>query len=98
MPRAASRELRRLGWDRHFSAVSVSPIFTRNAEFGHGRIDALGQFRQLRAALDPDPEYAWSLRRREESVSAHANFERSAFDLPQSFRDGGDLLRRLFSD
>src|ERR1019366_5590352 len=75
-----------------------SPVFARNAEFGDGHIDLLGHFRQLRSRLDTDPEYARSLRGREEPVSAGANFKLAALDPPQTLADGLDPLGRLFSD
>src|SRR5208282_1801151 len=74
------------------------PVLAWNGEFGSSHIDAFGQFRQLRSGLDADPEYARSLRGGKESVSAHANFKGAAFNLLQTFGDGRDLLRRLFSD
>src|ERR1039457_5089169 len=75
-----------------------SPVFARNAEIGDGHIDLLGHFRQLRSRLDTDPEYARSLRGREEPVSAGANFKLAALDPPQTLADGLDPLGRLFSD
>ena len=49
-----------------------------------GHVDALGQLGELRSGVDPDPEYSRSLGRREESVSANANFERAALYPPQT--------------
>src|SRR5208337_3551908 len=74
------------------------PVLARNAEFGGCCVDASGQFGQLRSGVDPDPEYARSLRGGEESVSAGANFERAAPHPPQTLCDGLDPLGRLFSD
>src|ERR1022692_3337708 len=76
---------------------TVRPIFAGNAEFGHGHIDALRQFGELRSRLNSDPEYARSLCRGEESVSSGTNLERAPPNPPQTIGDGLDLLRRLFS-
>src|SRR5260370_33774043 len=77
---------------------AVRPVFARNVEFRDGRINALGQHGDLRSGVDSDPEHARSLCVREESVSGQMNFESPALNPPQSFRDGLDLLWRLFSD
>src|ERR1700686_199736 len=77
---------------------AVRPVFARNAEFGCRNVDALGHFRQLRSGVNSDPEYARRLCGRKESISGSANLERVAFDSPQTFGDGLDPLRRLFSN
>src|SRR5712692_1509433 len=77
---------------------TVRPIFARNAEFGDAHIDTLSQVAQLRSGVNSDPENTRSLCRGEESISASANFEPARFNPPQTFRDGLDLLWRLFSD
>ena len=78
---------------------TIRPVLARNAEIGDGRIDAFGQRGQFGAGMNSDPEYARSLRRREESVSANANFERSLLSTPtQTFSNRLDLLRFLLSD
>src|SRR5260370_16505911 len=77
---------------------AVRPVFARNSEFSRDRIDDLRQFGQSRTGVDSDPEHARSLCVREESVSGQMNFESPALNPPQSFRDGLDLLWRLFSD
>src|SRR5208283_909823 len=77
---------------------AIRPVFAGNPQFRDGQVDGLSQFRKLRTCLNPDPEYARSLRCREESVSASANAERGAFNPPQTFCDRVNLIRSLFSD
>ncbi len=77
---------------------TVRPVLPRNSEFGCSHVDALSQFGELRSGVNPDPEYARSLCRREESIAANANFELAALDPPQTFGNGLHPLRCLFSD
>jgi hypothetical protein len=48
--------------------------------------------------MNADPEDARSPLGGKESISAHANFKYTIFDLPQTFGDGFDLLGCLFAD
>src|SRR5208282_274281 len=74
------------------------PLFARNAKFGYSHINRLGQRGQLWSGVDSDPEYPRSLCGREKSVSSGANVKRAALHPPQTFADGLDPLRCLFSD
>src|ERR1700680_3615143 len=77
---------------------AVRPVFTRDAEFGCRRVDALGQFRQLWSGGNSDQEDARRLRGAEKPISSRGNSEPAAFDPSQTLGDGLDSLRRLFSD
>jgi hypothetical protein len=77
---------------------TIPPIFSSNAEFGNSRVDALSQGCQLRAGLNPDPEYARSLRRWEESISPEANLKRAGVDSPQALGDRIDIFGFLLSN
>src|ERR1019366_59119 len=74
------------------------PVLARNAKFGRGHVDAPSQFGELRSGGNPDPESSRSLRGREKSIAAGANFELPPLTPPQTFGNGLHPLRRLFSD
>src|ERR1017187_2645220 len=95
---APFRRARSASGARESQMRTERPVFLRNTKFGNSRFDAFSQRSQLRPGVNSNPEYARRLRRREESVSASPNFERTAFEAPQTFGNCLDLIWRLLSD